>query len=277
MSKITVTPTPGWQSLRWPMPLQQPPRARLMACATHGPQITERHCLDGLWSVHFYSYRATLELGETRIPVRPGFVGILPPGTAHCYYLHEKATHLCGHFALPPAPDAEGTPMPVMQDLGDDFAGLHAAFEEGAGWLSWQPARADARLWDILWRLTDREPPAAPDRRVYPAAVRRACDLIEQDLAQPWNIPRLAQAVGVSHNHLTRQFQAVFGVTVVAYIRRRRVERAEHLLRSTDLPVKTIAVQVGIDDPRLFNKMVHQERGLSPQALRRTPLPPPEV
>lgn len=256
------------QPLFWPFCLAKPPSAALMVFATHGPNISERHCIHGFWSIHLYQYAAELQIGRTILPVRPGFVGLIPPETQHTYHLREKSTHLCGHFALPPSPDAEGTRIPAMQDLGDDFARMHEAFEEGAAWLTSNHARANIRLWDILWQLTDRQPPSLPEQSRFPGCVRRACEIIEQSLEQPWNVPALAQAVEVSHNHLTRQFQAMHGTTVVGYIRRRRMERAEHLLLHTDLPIKAIAAQVGVEDPRLFNKMVHQERGMSPQKLR---------
>ncbi len=118
------------------------------------------------------------------------------------------------------------------------------------------------------WQLTDRHLPEFPERHLAPSSLGHACEMIEQHLDRHWNVPALADAVGISHNQLIRQFQAHFGNTVVGYIRQRRIDRAEHLLLQTDLPIKTIAFHVGVDDPRLFNKMVHQERGVSPQELR---------
>jgi transcriptional regulator GlxA family with amidase domain len=40
-------------------------------------------------------------------------------------------------------------------------------------------------------------------------------------------------------------------------------------LRNTQLPIKTIAAQVGVSDPRLFNKLIHKSLGASPQEVRR--------
>jgi AraC family transcriptional regulator len=58
------------------------------------------------------------------------------------------------------------------------------------------------------------------------------------------------------------------GDTVIGYIRGRRVQRAQHLLEHTTLPIKTIAAQVGIEDTRHFYKVVHAILGQSPTQVR---------
>ena len=74
--------------------------------------------------------------------------------------------------------------------------------------------------------------------------------MIELRLAETLSVKALADEVGISHNHLTRLFRAAVGDTVIGYIRQRRVQRARHLLEHTTLPIKTVAAQVGIEDPR---------------------------
>jgi transcriptional regulator GlxA family with amidase domain len=81
-------------------------------------------------------------------------------------------------------------------------------------------------------------------------------------------VPALARAVGVSHNHLTRLFRLETGLTVVAYIRSRRMARARHLLVSSTLSIPAVAATVGIPDLQAFNKTCHRELGGSPRAVR---------
>jgi AraC family transcriptional regulator len=80
----------------------------------------------------------------------------------------------------------------------------------------------------------------------------------------------VAAAAGVSHNHLTRLFGSHLGTTVVGYVRRRRLEEAEHLLRNSTMPVARIARMVGIPDLQAFNKACRREFGQAPRALRDT-------
>jgi transcriptional regulator GlxA family with amidase domain len=55
---------------------------------------------------------------------------------------------------------------------------------------------------------------------------------------------------------------------VVGYIRRLRTERARHLLVNSTLPVKAVAVQVGLPDLQQFNKVIRRELGRSPREVR---------
>ena len=81
-------------------------------------------------------------------------------------------------------------------------------------------------------------------------------------------MPQIAAAVGVSHNHLTRLFTAGQGLTVVGYLRRRRIEHARQLLVHSTMSITAIASTVGIPDLQAFNKACRTVTGLGPRALR---------
>ncbi|MDF9815002.1 transcriptional regulator GlxA family with amidase domain [Streptomyces sp. SPB162] len=102
-------------------------------------------------------------------------------------------------------------------------------------------------------------------------AVAAAIAHIESHLADPLTVPGIARAAGVSHNHLTRLFRAATGDTVVAHIRRRRLERARHLLVESTLSIAAVAASVGIADLQAFNKACRRELGASPRAVRERP------
>lgn len=58
------------------------------------------------------------------------------------------------------------------------------------------------------------------------------------------------------------------GVTVVGYVRQRRVAQAMHLLKTSDLTIPDIARQVGAHDLQAFNKLLRRESGMSPRGVR---------
>jgi AraC family transcriptional regulator len=247
--------------------LRERPSVALMAVGIHGPNSIENFRSDRHWWLHLYRYRATLRVNSCALVLRPGYVSLIPPGTEIEYDFGERATHLCAHFTLPKVAE-EMKSVPVVQDFGDDFPRLYHSLEEASGWFASNPARAELRLWDILWQVADRTTPDYPPIHPHPVAVERVRHLIELRLGEPLSVKHLADEVGISHNQLTRLFHATVGDTVIGYIRGRRVQRAQHLLEHTTLPIKTIAAQVGIEDTRHFYKVVHAILGQSPTQVR---------
>ena len=125
------------------------------------------------------------------------------------------------------------------------------------------PAMAAAEVWAALWRVAVLSSSGRPH-----GAVAAAVAHVEANLAGPLSVPEVAAAAGVSHNHLTRLSHAETGHTVVAYVRRRRLERARHLLRESTLPIPAVAAAVGFHDLQAFNKACRRELGASPRAVR---------
>jgi AraC-like DNA-binding protein len=237
-----------------------------MGIGIHGMQRRERYCMHDLWCVHLYRYQATLRINGEVFPIQPGSISVVPPGALLEYSYRGPSVHAYAHFRL--SPKQTELTVPAMQTWGEEFAALNRGFEQAIAAFSTQPARAAARLWDVLWQLTEySNTPAAPEATLHPA-VAQAVRMIELRLAEPISVAELAQQSSISHNHLTRLFQEHIGQSVVAYIRGRRMQRAQHLLMQTTLPVKVIAAQVGIPDLHAFNKTVRRELGGAPRSLR---------
>jgi AraC-like DNA-binding protein len=73
----------------------------------------------------------------------------------------------------------------------------------------------------------------------------RAKDRIDRDYAQPLDVPTLAREAHASTAHFSRSFRSAFGETPHRYLLLRRIERAKELLRSTDLSVTEVSLEVG--------------------------------
>jgi AraC family transcriptional regulator len=214
--------------------------------------------LPDLWQLHLYGYEGVLELGGTEHRIAPGHASLVPPDTEVRFRYRGRSEHLYAHLRL--TGTAERRTAPVMQDAGPNRT-LIARLMRSA--LAAAPARAAAQLWTVLWQLTDAPPAGSV---VDPVAVAAAH--IEAHLATSLSVAEIAKVAGVSHNHLTRLFRARTGTTVVAYLRRRRMERARHLLTASTLSVTAVAAAVGIGDLQAFNKVCRSELGMSPRALR---------
>ncbi|MFQ6326367.1 helix-turn-helix transcriptional regulator [Nocardia sp. CWNU-33] len=94
--------------------------------------------------------------------------------------------------------------------------------------------------------------------------LRRARDLADRHYAEPLNLDELAAAAGVSKFHFLRAFAAVYGKTPAAYLAERRIERAQDLLRATNLTVTEVCMLVGYSSLGSFSSKFRQLVGSTP-------------
>ncbi|MFB9838608.1 helix-turn-helix domain-containing protein [Actinoallomurus acaciae] len=101
------------------------------------------------------------------------------------------------------------------------------------------------------------------------AHLRRARDLIDRRFAEPLDLDAMARAAGFSRHHFARAFRAAYGETPGAYLTRRRVERAQDLLRTADLTVTEICHLVGFSSLGSFSARFSGLVGVPPTEYRR--------
>ncbi|MCM2416155.1 helix-turn-helix transcriptional regulator [Streptomyces sp. RKAG290] len=247
--------------------LDLPPRVANLGVGVHGTNgLRDVFRLPDLWQLHLYRYAAELTVDGVVHTIRPGRVSLVRPGAAVEFRYGGRSEHLYVHFALPES----GNPLtvPVMQDAGAETPVLSDLLQQAVAAAPRSPARAAAEVWAALWRVAGLATPAGRTGERVHAAAAAAVAHIEAHLAGPLTVPEVAAAAGISHNHLIRLFRAETGGTVVAYIRRRRMERARHLLRESTLSIPAVAALVGIGDLQAFNKACRRELGGSPRAIR---------
>jgi AraC-like DNA-binding protein len=106
---------------------------------------------------------------------------------------------------------------------------------------------------------------------VVPAVfhLRRARDLIDRHFAEPLDLDAMARAAGFSRYHFARTFRDAYGETPGAYLTRRRVERAQDLLRSANLTVTEICHLVGFHSLGSFSAKFSELVGVPPTEYRR--------
>jgi len=98
--------------------------------------------------------------------------------------------------------------------------------------------------------------------------LRRAKDLVDRHYADPLDLDAMAEAAHVSRYHFARSFAETYGETPVRYLTRRRIERAQDLLRSANLTVTEICMIVGFSSLGSFSSRFRELVGESPTAYR---------
>jgi AraC-like DNA-binding protein len=98
--------------------------------------------------------------------------------------------------------------------------------------------------------------------------LRRARDHIDRYYLADLDLDQLAQVAGLSKFHFVRSFESAYGETPIRYLTRRRIERAQDLLRSANLTVTEICLAVGFASLGSFSSRFTQLVGECPTAYR---------
>lgn len=92
---------------------------------------------------------------------------------------------------------------------------------------------------------------------------------VDEHLDEPITVERLADLAAMSPRTLARRFRDTTGTTPGRWVTHRRVERARHLLVTTDLGVDVIARKVGMGTGANLRHHFHGATGMSPARYRR--------
>jgi len=94
-------------------------------------------------------------------------------------------------------------------------------------------------------------------------------EVVERSLAADLRLERIADQVGYSPYHLHRSFRRAFGLTLHAYIHRRRLTEAARALVTTSEPIIDIALRHGFHGRQSFTNAFSASYGVPPGAWRR--------
>lgn len=108
-----------------------------------------------------------------------------------------------------------------------------------------------------------RADPSLPD------PIRRALSFLEDHLASPLTVADLARSVGYSPAHLHALFRSHLNQTPHQVLLARRLDRARHLLATTELYAREVALRTGFSDPVTFTRAFRREVGQTPLEYRR--------
>lgn len=112
----------------------------------------------------------------------------------------------------------------------------------------------------------DADSPGASDCRTpWLLQVR---DLLHEELSETLRLDCIAAKIGVHPAHLTKAFRKHFGQSIGQYVRRLRIERARHLLESSDLSIGEIALATGFVDQCHFTRTFKGQTGRTPYSYR---------
>jgi len=98
---------------------------------------------------------------------------------------------------------------------------------------------------------------------------KRVAAYIEENFADEIPLATLAELARLSPYHFSRSFKRSFGMPPHRFHAIRRIERAKQLLANRELPVTTIALDVGFSETSTFTAAFHRLTGQTPSHYRR--------
>lgn len=96
-----------------------------------------------------------------------------------------------------------------------------------------------------------------------------AISVIEQNIDEQLSIKCLAESACLSETQFKKLFKQQMGMTVMTFITKRRMEKAEALLTHTDYPLQIIGEKVGYKALSAFSRKFSQYFGLSPTRFKK--------
>jgi len=93
-------------------------------------------------------------------------------------------------------------------------------------------------------------------------------DYIHNRLDSQMTIRELAKIVHLNPTYFSNLFSKLMGISPIQYINKRRVEKAQSLLLTTDATLYTIAQKVGFLDEYYFSRIFKKITGIAPQHYR---------
>jgi AraC-like DNA-binding protein len=228
-------------------------------------------------ALHLHSYEGRIRIGDDQFTLHDGDLTLSPAGVASGYDLPKPGYHWCVHFYPVERVDAGATvTLPLHLSLHGaatyvrerlmHISRLHA---RGAASDELSAATAAIALQELLlWCGARAQALSIAPGAEADAIVEKVAAIIDARFHELPAISHMAREVGKSQNYVARRFRERFGMTILQYALSRRIAHARYLLEATDLPIREVAVRVGIDDAQYFNKQIRRQLGDSPSTIR---------
>jgi len=238
---------------------------------------------------------ALLHLSDHTVTLRPGRLYIIPAYTMHSYectglfthyYLHvyegfKSELNLMEFYDFPTEvegcenderifqtmcqllPDAclpESNPQ--AYDNAIQFSDYVQRYQNMELWLKMELRGAILTLFSRFMRRASLKVWTQDER------MKRVLEHIHSHIYQNIDVDELANVACITKPYLIRLFKRESGVSPVQYINKKKVERAQLLLFTTDKPVKEIAYELGFSDHSYFIRLFRKLSGITPQEYR---------
>lgn len=105
----------------------------------------------------------------------------------------------------------------------------------------------------------------SPSQRLIGGRVK---EYLEAHYTQDVSLDSVAKAAGASAAHVHRCFRKLTGMSIVEYLHALRIERAQLLLKTTEMSILEVASAVGFSNQSYFARLFARKVGMTPSRYR---------
>lgn len=240
---------------------------------------------------------ARLHLPNQVVELRPGYLYIVPAYTLHSYECHGPFSHYYLHVY-----EGFKREMSMMEYYdfptevkteGDDIERLlrrmcsqqpnaqlpesdPQSYDNTTQMTDYVERYRDMELWEkmelrgaMLMIVARFMREARPRVWTHDERMKKVLAHIHSHISDTVDVEELANIACVTKPYLIRLFKREFGTSPVQYINKKKVERAQLLLFTTEQPVKEVAYSLGFSDHSYFIRLFRKLTGITPQEYRR--------
>ena len=234
----------------------------------------EQHCLFTYTLAGEGAFRDAA--GERRVPPGHGFLCVInDPDTE---YYHPGPPGVPWEFVLA-CFDGDASramvgeltqrhgPIFKLEQESPAMQRLLAARRQGAERAELCAGEGAGLVFELLAALdTSKKQPGAPGG--HAELVREAKRRLAESMPQGMPIGELATVLGVSREHLARVFAKETGSTPHEHMARLRLYHACRLLKESDMGVKEIGYELGVETPQHFARLFKKSMRMTPTQFR---------
>ena len=186
------------------------------------------------------------------------------------WYRQFRCTHRL-HQMLPLA-DSAFPAIPIVFQNPELWREVQAALRDLLRWWGSQPPQlllAENAMERALL-LSAREH-GLQNQLMSDDRVQRAVAYIENRLGQDLSVATMAGAAGLSPTRFAHLFREMIGLAPMKFLELKRIERAKHLLLTTNIPIQQIGRDNGYPNAQHFSIRFRKVTGQSPSDFREAP------
>jgi AraC-like DNA-binding protein len=239
---------------------------------------------------------ALLHLPGQIVRLRPGYLYAVPPYTVHSYECHGLFDHYYLHvyegfkneidlrdiYELPTEVEGSEAAAQLFAHLCRRLPDAYlphsdpSSYDTHAQTLDYVQRYSNMALWEkmelrgaMLMLVSHFIRQAKPRVWTNDERMKRVHAYIHAHIDNINDVEKLADVACVTKPYFIKLFKRDFGSSPVQYINKKKVERAQLLLFTTDKPVKEVAYMLGFSDVNYFIRLFRKMTDTTPQEYRK--------